>query len=376
MRPRPLLATGIVVLLSTLPVLAQQGVDPIKPDDETEKRLLKLEEQLRSRDERTQWRAIHAATRMGKSAVPLLTKLFAESPRQGKTWSAPAAAKALARIGSDAVECLPTTLKVLEKGNQAQKKLALDVLGAVGPYNPDERGAYMDAAYNSRRVRVRERRGKRIRRLPSHLVVGCMLRLSEDPTMGIDDLIEHLKGQSAAHREMAVDLLALRDKDVQRAIPALREVVTADKQPRKTTFRLRGTNWSWAGSISMPSSDRIRGKATLLLMKLGAAKDLPAGAYIALLDHGDPAVRHRAVLELGSFGEKVGAKGVGALARAIMDQDKLVAWDAITALGMIGPKAKAAVPRLEGLARSQDKAKVARAQAALRQIRKDENENR
>jgi hypothetical protein len=169
---------------------------------------------------------------------------------------------------------------------------------------------------------------------------------------------------------MALDWLALTGKEARQAIPAIQTVLASDKQPRQTRFRFRGTAWGWSGSTTSRNQDRIRIKAALLLMKLGVSKDIPVAAHVQLLQHEDPAVRQRAVLELGSLGDKVGTKGIRALARAVSDQDKLVAWDAITALGMIGPAARSAVPRLEGLAIGKDKARAARAAAALRQIRK------
>jgi len=366
MKPRPLLATGIAALLVALPLTSQQAVDAAK-QSETDARLAKLETWMRSSDQRARWRAIHACARMGNSAVPMLTGLLEESPKQGHSWPAPAAAKALVRLGPKAVECLPATMKVLKDGNMAQKKLALDVLAAVGPYDPDEAEGYKNTIYSELRTR---RGGKRTARMQTYMIVECMVRLTEDPKADIDDLIVHLHGESAAHREMALDWLAVRGRDAREAIPAIRSVLMADKQPRQTRFRFRGNGWGWSGGTTSRNQDRIRIKAALLLMKLGAGKDIPVAAHVQLLKHEDPAVRQRAVLELGSHGDNVGAKGIQALQLATTDRDKLVAWDAITALGMIGPAAKAAVPRLEALARGQDKAKAARADAALRRIKK------
>jgi len=203
-----------------------------------------------------------------------------------------------------------------------------------------------------------------------------MVRLTEDPNMGIEDLIAHLRGQSAVQREMALDQLALRSNEARQSIPALREVVAAAKQPAQTRFRFRGPGWSWSGSTSTRNQGRIRSKAALLLMQLGAGKDVPVVAHVELTRHEDPAVRQRAVLQLGSLGQKAGTAGIQALLHAVSDRDKLVSWDAITALGMIGPAAKAATPRLRALASGPDKAKAARAVAALRQIHDDDQVER
>jgi HEAT repeat protein len=66
---------------------------------------------------------------------------------------------------------------------------------------------------------------------------------------------------------------------------------------------------------------------------------------------------------LGASGDK---DAVPALVEALKDRDKVVVWDAITALGMLGPRATAAKDPLEILAK--DRGKAARARAALRRI--------
>ena len=53
---------------------------------------------------------------------------------------------------------------------------------------------------------------------------------------------------------------------------------------------------------------------------------------------------------------------------AINDDSLLVAREAVTALGMIGPAAKDAIPALEKLTDHKDKQIVERAKVALRQI--------
>lgn len=377
MKPRPPLTTGIAALLGALPLLSQQPVEAVQPKQpsepsEVEIRIAKLESWLRDKDQRRQWQGIRACVQMGRSAVPMLTRVLQESPRQGQPWPAPAAGRALVRLGPEALECLPAALKLLKDGNNnAQRKLALDVLGAVGPYDRDESEAHMRTVYDE----LRRQRDKR-KRIETQLLVNCMVRLTEDPQVGIDELIQQLRGEDAVRREMALDWLAFRGKEAQRAVPAIKEVVTAKKQPRRTSFRFRGATWGWSGTTTIANEDRVRTKAALLLMKLGAGKNVPVRAHIQLVEHEDPAVRQRAVLELGSLGAEVGARGVRALQGAIFDQDKLVSWDAITALGMIGPAAKAAVPRLEALTLGQDKAKAARAEAALRRIQENQTEGK
>ncbi|MHC4078203.1 MAG: HEAT repeat domain-containing protein, partial [Planctomycetota bacterium] len=267
----------------------------------------------------------------------------------------------------------PGVLKMLKEGTMAQRELALEVLARVGPHDQDEIQAYARATYDQLRVRAAKKLGgfgKRKFRINSSRIANCMVRLTEDPNAGVDDLIEHLQGQSAAHREMALEWLEWHGDAAKRAIPAIREVLTTAKQPPHTRFQFRGAGWGWSGSMSGSNQEAIRTKAALLLLKLGATRDMAVDVHIQLVKHPDPAVRQRSVLQLGAAGDQLGDDGVRALRGATFDRDKLVAWDAITALGMIGPAARRAVPRLQTLAAGEDKAKAARAAAALRQIQR------
>ena len=76
-----------------------------------------------------------------------------------------------------------------------------------------------------------------------------------------------------------------------------------------------------------------------------------------------------AAMMLGRFGaDAVGA--VPQLIDALDDKNQAVVGQAVVALGMIGPKAKDAVPHLERLATSRDKGIAAMTRAALKQIQK------
>ena len=352
-------------MLAAAPVVSQQPAD--SGASEQEARLAKLQTWVHSDDERTRWRAVRAYVRMGEAAVPTLTELLEEFPKNKIPKSARMAAEALGQLGPKATECLPEMLK---DGDPTQRLLALEVLARVGPHDEDQVQTYTRAVYHQLHMRVARRGlfGKTKRGMDTGSLASFMVRLLGDPKADIDGLIEHLQGNSAAHREMALEQLWWHGNDAKPAIPAIREVLTAAKQPRQTTFQFRGAGWGWRGSTGTKNSDAIRSKAALLLQKLGAK--LPVAGYLQLVKHKDPAVRQRSVLKLGSLGDKVGPKGVEALKRAVFDRDKLVAWDAITALGMLGPGAKEAVPRLQSLAEGDDKAKAVRAAAALRRIQK------
>ena len=77
--------------------------------------------------------------------------------------------------------------------------------------------------------------------------------------------------------------------------------------------------------------------------------------------------RAEAALRIGACG-KAAKDEVRTLIIALKDKSQRVRCETITALGMIGPHAHAAIPSLEGLAKSDHKAIAVRAQAALKQI--------
>jgi hypothetical protein len=90
-------------------------------------------------------------------------------------------------------------------------------------------------------------------------------------------------------------------------------------------------------------------------------------AHIHQLQSVDPRERLRAAMHLGAMGE-AGEAGVKPLCESTRDADRRVALSAVTALGMIGPSAKWAVPTLEVLAAHREPAFSRRAKAALKSI--------
>ena len=74
-------------------------------------------------------------------------------------------------------------------------------------------------------------------------------------------------------------------------------------------------------------------------------------------------------MELGRHGPQA-AVAVPALVKGLEDKSLPVAREAVTALGMIGPSAKDAIPAMEKLVGHEDKQIRERQKAALRQIRR------
>ena len=350
--------------------LTLQAQDDKAGQEARAERLKKLATQLGSDDLRTRWRAVRQIVRLGKSAVPTLTALLEKVYRDKRPRpEAEMAGVALNLLGPTAIECLPTVVKLLKDGSPEQLSLGMRVMQIVGPYDADEVEANKQLVYELKRNRGIVMKGGRVRQAAASRaqIIACLVRLTEDPDATVGALIEHLKGSSGEHIEMALERLAhFGDKAKQTGV-AIREVLVG-KQVRRTSFRFRGTTWGWGGSTSTNNWDRVRIKAAQLLVKIGADKDVRLQVHTALLKHEDPAIRQRSVLTLGSLGAEVDRAAVTALIAATSDSDKLVAWDAITALGMLGKAAQRALPRLRKLAEGDDKAKAARAEAAIKRI--------
>ncbi len=97
----------------------------------------------------------------------------------------------------------------------------------------------------------------------------------------------------------------------------------------------------------------------------------PDGRPLALiykLHEGNHEERIHAALDLGQL-QDLAEKIVPHLLEELTDEDVRVAREAITALGMIGPAAKEAIPTLEKLTEHDDRQIAERAKAALRQVR-------
>ena len=106
-----------------------------------------------------------------------------------------------------------------------------------------------------------------------------------------------------------------------------------------------------------------------VMIRLAPDDPIVVPAYAARLGaHFDRRVRIESAIAIGHFGED-SAAAVPDLVQATSDPIGAVVREAITALGMIGPAAKDAIPTLEALTEHEDPQPAARAKAALRQVR-------
>jgi HEAT repeat protein len=177
-------------------------------------------------------------------------------------------------------------------------------------------------------------------------------RLMVDPDAGLEAMIAELNKNQNYRREVAAEVLGRMGPKAIEAIPAL-----AKGMRRISNVTRRASR----------QDDFLR-RAAEAMIRIAPRDPRCAVAYGYRLKHAKTETeRARAALQIGGFGKA--AKGeVRTLISALGDKSQRVRCETITALGMIGPDAKAAIPKLTRLSKSDDKALAVRAGAALKQI--------
>ena len=104
------------------------------------------------------------------------------------------------------------------------------------------------------------------------------------------------------------------------------------------------------------------------IVSIAPDSDAAVSAHLCLVRHGDAVQRFLACRRLGQL-QCDAARCGRALLEVLTDPNPYVVREALTALGMIGPAAKEAIPALEKLTNHEDKQIAERAKAALKQIR-------
>ncbi len=111
----------------------------------------------------------------------------------------------------------------------------------------------------------------------------------------------------------------------------------------------------------------LKNVADDLLHSSGTEEERLLG-HLYYLHEGDAKTRIRTALVLAQM-ENLATEVVPHLIEELEGEDSRVVQEAITALGMIGPAAKEAIPTLEKLTEHDDPQIAQRAKAALRQVR-------
>ena len=312
---------------------------------------------MRSDDARVRWQGLHGVVNLGEAAVPGLTSLFRET-EDGGAEAADLAVEALARLGQKSVDAVPELIELV-RGNEGKWRVAaIRALGFVAPFDQARVAQARDTVIEAL---ITER--STMQSVAGH----ALALLQSDPdSITREDLVQALHSRDASRRIQAAHWL------VQRSITPEEKASTAEElrralvgtQPRNTMFEyaLAGELYTYVASTHRRSD--VARHLALALRSTGA--DLPLIGWRVLASHPDPALRQESILALGASGD---VEAVDTLRSCLQDADDLVASEAITALGMIGAGARAAVAELEALADHADPARSARARAALRQIR-------
>ena len=316
---------------------------------------------------RARWEAVRGLARLGTKAVPTLVEILqtdgAKSPVPTR---AEFAVRALREMQGAAVRAVPALLALLEKGTPNQRPLAVRALEYVAPFD-------RELVARTRTLLTQEMCDrKRVTVAIQRRIGPGLANLEHDPTK-IDTpvLVTQLRSRDATRRVLAARWLRYRlethGESVENRPTVAKELRAAlrERQPQNTEFYYEFGNVKTIRVIRTHRQQHVRQELALTLLMLEPT--LPLVGWTALSTHADPSIRQRSVLALGASNQN-GA--VPTLIAALADPDKFVAWDAIAALGMLGPRARSAVPNLEKLATGSDRGKAARSRAALRLIRR------
>ena len=343
---------GILIWLPVLATALQAQRVRSAPDPVAEN-LAKMH----SDDPRARWQGLHGLVNLGEAAVPGLAEIF-KGADDGGSGTVDLAVEAMVRLGEKAVSAVPELMELVRSSGGRRRMAAIDALGFVAPFDQVQVAPARDTVIEAL---ITERS-------TMQTVAGRALAfLATDPkTITREDLVKALHSRDASRRIQAAHWLLKQShtpEDRASAANELRRALVAT-QPRNTTFKyaIAGELYAYVASTHLRSEVAMH--LAWALRSTGA--DMPLAGWRVLASHPDPELRQESILALGATGE---VAAVETLRTCLRDSDEFVVWEAITALGMIGEGARAALPDLEALADHEDPARSARAQAALRQIR-------
>jgi HEAT repeat protein len=266
-----------------------------------------------------EWKVRYAATsalvRIGEPALPALREALRDEETVDRGW----VFLALRRLGAPAVPVLVEALR----GPEDRRERALYSLGEIGP---DAKAA---VAALLRYLKTEQG--------PTRLSAAASLWRIARHRAALDALRKALADKDWDVRFAAAETAAELGVEGKYAAPVLAEALGRDRFTRESA--LHGLFRSRDARAAVP--------AVVQLLERKHAEDRASAAQL-----------------LGWIGS---ADGVDALVRALQDEDVNVREAGARALGMIGPKAKAAVPGLVALSTKEaDPARVAAAEALWR----------
>ena len=338
--------TVLGALLCAAPLVAQSRVGVVE-----------LRKQLHSHDYRVYEAGLEGFLRLGPAACPSLVAILRKnSEAQQMPRPARLAAHGLSRLGHRATAVIPDLMRELPRGSDAYFRLVAQVLGRVGPHAPKLRPAIQ-------REILRRGEGQ----LGWDAVAIAVSRLDLSAKANQVELTGALLGADCAKKVMACEILAQRGTDADWAGPDLRQLLRVGRHGRMVHVTLEDgiQRQLWSPSLD---DELVNCELAHALVRVSRNKDVPIDAFVQLLAHPKPEFRRDAAVGLGVRGRGA-LPAVLDLVRSATESRDRVAWEAITALGQIGPQAEVAIPHLEYLARGGNRGRAVRASAALVQIR-------
>lgn len=370
LRHKPLPFLAALWLAVPSPAQGDVGKPLPKPDTQTA-RVYKLIVQLA--DDKRHADAARQLQRIGEPAVkPLLEAIGTEEDEIQANDKTRRALNVLGKMGTDAKEAYDPLASAVGNCNPKIYILVLHTIGTLAPYTETKHDARSFTNLVQASMNVYRRLDANERRYYSTEYQRFRQRIAVDPDAGLDAMIREVRSNITHRREVAAEVLGRMGPKAKKALSALamglRHATRRGSRQRVAVVRRQGS--VLRSGRSPTSRDTFAATAAEAILKINPRDPKSAPAWAYRLQHGAlKTERAQAALMIGSFGEK--AKGqVSALIKALKDRSKQVRCEVITALGMIGPDASAAVPNLLELGASEDQAIAVRAKAALKQISK------
>ncbi len=352
--------------MAVVAMLALAGV-AVAQDKFEEQRIANLIEQLKGHD--YQQVASWELVTIGAPAVPaLIHVLEAES-------SEPVLLKVITTLGrmrAEAVPALPALTNLLAR--RVVSKTALTAVGDIGPHSGQDSsnlGKSLVQAFRSYGVMNPRFVEYGPLSLP-YFYVRAVSRLEIDPSSSTDLLLDLLHSSDDPYAvAFAAQLLGKRGAEASRLVPHLERCAEEARTRGQGDVLLA---FEGVPSVVLKRADWREAyfAATEALARIAPlTPEAIAGHRLRLRGGGNvrPEYRISSVSALVILGSSAVVEAVPELVAAARSENTPLASEAITALGMIGPAAKEAIPTLEKLTEHDDPQIAERAKAALRQVR-------
>jgi hypothetical protein len=318
--------------------------------------------QLTTPDPSRRVAASEALLGMGAGAVPALCECLVP----GQEWSRreSEAIKLLGRLRRHAVPAVPRLLRRLKQMNGAQSDRVLDALDEIAPYAPDR---FWDIERAIDDLFDQSMRQDSKYWIPSRgRCYRTMNRLAVNVESSTYKMMQLLVKGNTFQRELAADLLVESPGESAPKIEALCRCLRRAPGKERVVLEMNGPKVRIVLGRMVDNSTAERRHVARAIVLLAPQKDVPIGAWVVMLGHEDSRLVMRAIQALAISGRPDGVEGLIALTAS---KNGALAWEAITALGVLGPTAKAAETRLEELSKIGDHGVSTRSAIALRAIR-------